>query len=743
MRRLVFLALIAAPVSAETIVVRTGEHADFSRVVLSPSVPTKWSLVQSEKGYRLTFARDAIKFDSSNAFNLIPRDRILKITPGDEAASLDFILKAGVIAKGFETPNGAVVVDFAAGTVDDIAATAGQTRTPLTTIASLDPITTQFYWRGIMPSESMPPPQDQENTNSIAATFDVPKDDTRIIAAEQQLLTQLSRAAAQGLVKVDPIRPKPVHKTETVPAVAPTPELETLEQSDPLAYQMKTAIDRELTQGSDDIEYTGSGAECLPDSDLDFANWVNDESPAIQIADARRDLVGEFDKAKDNDVIRLAKLYLGLSFGAEATAVLTAFDPQSSETDTLLFLAHVLDKLPVDQSSPILGMVECETAASMWALLGAEQPQSNHQINFVAVQRAYSALPPALRLAITDQLIEKLIVNKAPDIARLIRKIAARIEPEGDALRMSDARLNLAQGETAKAEQGLEGVVAENGADAVEALLMLVETQFVNGDLTDTKTVENVAALAFEHRFSDDGAKLARALVLAATAARQYDRATHELLNWPVDKNGTKVEVATKVYAHIVRDATDVDFLSASMEHSALWNAQSADLDVRIRAGERYLELGFPDQVIDLLSRDQKTDGKIAKLVARAHLLRADGAKALDAVQTFSDSESDTIRAEAFAIRQQSEAAANAFIASGDTLNASREAWKAGEWDIISRVGSPEEQEVLRSLSLTADSVPEVPVTENEPGPIAQSQELIDESARIRAALDALLTSQR
>lgn len=754
MKWLVFFVFVATPLSAETILVQTGEHADFSRVVLSPTAKTSWDLVETEQGYRLKFGRKSISFDLSSAFNLIPRDRIEAIVLGDEVASLDFVLKPSVIARGFETANRDVVIDFSTRPEEEAVSTADiAQREPLKPIAKSVPISTQFYWRGIVPDANTDISTSQAPAPTIAPNFEVPKDDTRIAEAEQQLLTQLSRAASQGLVKIAPPEARALRKqtvAEAVVEAAPRADASmTAESSEKnsLAYQMQTAIDREMPKKPEALSYTGAGAECLLDADFDFSSWVNGDPPATQIADARRKLIGEFDKASRWDVIDLAKLYLGLSFGAEAQAVLAAFNPETDEKETLVYLARVLDNLPVDEKSPILGMVECDTAASLWALLGSSQPQPDSQINFSAVQRAYSALPHALRLAVTDPLIEKLILNKASGSARIIRKIAARIEPEGDILKMSDARLDLASGDTEQAERGLEGVVAENGHDAVDALLLLVDTQFENGDLTSPKTVENVAALAFENRLSADGVKLTRALVLAATAAHQYERATHELQNWSVDESGTRSEVAAKVFGRIVREADDVEFLSASMDNSELWDAKNADVETRIRAGERYLELGFPDQAIDLLSQDQLTSTQVAKLVAHAHLLRGNGGAALSAVQRLSDSESGAIRAEALAMMQQPKASADAFIASGDTESAGRQAWKAGAWDLTSRVGSAEEKEALASLALTQDPTRVAPndgvIPDVATGPIGQGQRLIDESARMRAALDALLTSQQ
>lgn len=739
--------LVVSPASAETIQVRTGEHADFSRVVLAPTRPTAWDLVRTEEGYRIKFARSDIDFDLKSAFALIPRDRIQQISLGSEAASLNFVLHAGVIAQSFETEAGAVVIDFASGVAEPLPEAIPMHRKPLSSLARSDPISTQFYWRGIAQEPN------ETETQSLAplppATApSYPREDTRVGEAEKQLLTQLSRAASQGLVRID--RPKLIPQHDNTadikqePLLAPIGAESSAAPDDPLAYQMQTAIDRELAPHADGSSFTATGKTCLADDDFDLGHWLTEDAPAVQIADARRKLLGEFDRPNQDDVVGLAKLYLALSFGAESKAVLEAFGAETEDKGTLLYLAQVLDNLPVDGMSPILDMTECDTAAALWALLGSQEPQKDHQINFAAVQRAYSGLPHTLRLALADRLIEALILNNAQGVARMIRNIAARIEPEGTSLGMADARLDLAHGDTAIAEKGLETVVAQDGNDAVDALLLLVETQFGNGDVTDPKIVENVAALAFEHRFAEDGAQLARAYILASAAAGLYPRAIAALRNWPSDNAPAKAKVVREVYDHIVRHADDNAFLKSVFEHPDLWQTQMATLDTRTRAAARFLALGFPDPVLDLVEADISEGEEIAALVADAYLLQQDGTNALRAVQGLKGSATEQIRARAFAILGQGAASTDAFIASGDTENARRQAWKAGAWDVTAQIGSREQKTALSSLKL----VPEMPLSTSEPpgagavvGPIAQSQNLIDESARLRAALKALMAT--
>ena len=781
MRWLAALLVFSGPLSAETISVQTGEHADFSRVVLAPARATDWSLTPTEQGYRLQFVRKDITFDTRRAFDLIPRDRIERIVAAQDAGALDFSLKEGISARSFETGDGVVVIDFSAAprekqnardeeTVDSQSPEEPITRSPLTSLSAAEEISTQFFWRGIAPQlaaqkratqpavqpVAQPVAPGSTPSHETAQTSDASLPSNRVSEAEQHLIRELSRAAAQGLVRVDS-QPKPevashepanpessvAHGGSAKDSASAEDTATQMAQLDPLAYQMTTAIDREMPHDAVSRSYTATGKTCLKDSDFDFAKWASDTPAGEQISDARRALVGEFDRADPQAVVALAKLYLALSFGAEAETVLNAFGQAVPERETLIYLARVMDDRAVDPESPLLAMLDCDSAVALWALLGSQGADPNREMNLAAIQRAFGALPHALRLAVADRLIERLISNGAAGAAKIVRRIAARVEPEAASPQISDARLDLAHGATQRAETELKAIVADDGADAVEALLLLVDTQFENGILTDAKTVENVAALAFEHRFAPDGGRLARAHVLAATAAGQFDRAVAALRRWPEDDHASRDRVAAQVYGAVTRNAEAVEFLRLSLDHPDLWQSARGDDTLWLTAAERFLSLGFPAQVPAMLGPDYPVSNRASLVLAQAYVGLGDGAKALSALSGVSDEKTGEIRAQALSLLVQPVASAEAYVTSGDTQAASREAWKAGAWGMASEFGTDAQKEAISSLSLIpSSSTGGADLAETPPaGPLARSQGLIDESARMRAALQALIKS--
>lgn len=101
------------PLLAETIVIRSGEHGTFTRIVADGGAGN-WSLGRSGSGYELRLAETA-RYDLSRAFRLIGRDRIATLEPGQVPGSLLIGLACTCHATAFVTPAGAVVIDVAAG----------------------------------------------------------------------------------------------------------------------------------------------------------------------------------------------------------------------------------------------------------------------------------------------------------------------------------------------------------------------------------------------------------------------------------------------------------------------------------------------------------------------------------------------------------------------------------------------------------------------------------------------------
>ena len=113
---LIFLTGFPAMGQAATTVVQSGEHADFSRIVLQLGAPPEWEFGRVQGGYELRFSVDA-KLDLSKVFDRIPKTRILSLSQVGPN-TLYFEVECDCAGDAFEIRAGRLVVDIKNGPAD-------------------------------------------------------------------------------------------------------------------------------------------------------------------------------------------------------------------------------------------------------------------------------------------------------------------------------------------------------------------------------------------------------------------------------------------------------------------------------------------------------------------------------------------------------------------------------------------------------------------------------------------------
>ena len=74
------LGFLTTMAQAQTVAIRSGEHAEFSRLTMNlPSRPN-WQIEASETGARLIINQPNLTLDPSSVFTRIPRDRLTDLS---------------------------------------------------------------------------------------------------------------------------------------------------------------------------------------------------------------------------------------------------------------------------------------------------------------------------------------------------------------------------------------------------------------------------------------------------------------------------------------------------------------------------------------------------------------------------------------------------------------------------------------------------------------------------------------
>lgn len=111
---LIFTLLWPAMVQAQTVAVNSGEHTDFSRILLQMQTEDGWRFGRVEGGYEFRAANPEITYDLETAFDLIPRTRIAALRDRGEGR-LFFAVDCDCHADAFVFRNGHMVLDIIDG----------------------------------------------------------------------------------------------------------------------------------------------------------------------------------------------------------------------------------------------------------------------------------------------------------------------------------------------------------------------------------------------------------------------------------------------------------------------------------------------------------------------------------------------------------------------------------------------------------------------------------------------------
>lgn len=100
-------------VAAQTLTVQSGEHADFTRLVILTQDAPEWELGRVEGGYEFRPENTALDYDASRVFNLVPRKRLQDIEKRQDGR-LFFAVECECNINAFQIAAG-IVIDFRDG----------------------------------------------------------------------------------------------------------------------------------------------------------------------------------------------------------------------------------------------------------------------------------------------------------------------------------------------------------------------------------------------------------------------------------------------------------------------------------------------------------------------------------------------------------------------------------------------------------------------------------------------------
>jgi len=750
MRVLLFVLLcLAGAASAQTVVVRSGDHGTFTRLALDMPSRAVWRMDPRPDGALIIFPQAELDFDITQVFDRIGRNRLRAIKAARGQIHLDFACECGVQA--FWHTDRMLVLDIAEAFPSSLMAQrrssdVSQGEDPSSGMKPFSSATAQLA-RSL--DASLPHLGDTDVTEDPVAVSD---DETLDLSdMRATLLRELGRAASQGLLT--PTRkplPDPVHMAasdtpapETRDTEAPrneapvAPEDPRMDDNAHLNLRAQSSIDRAITSIRAESTLIDTQDTCMPMAWLDLPSWGGTGSFHQEIGDLNRQLLGEFDRPDKEIALDLARTYLYFGFGAEARHILDLRAERSDKDALLREMAQIMDRGHAPAGARLATTAGCGEPAVLWALLAMPTVPRETVFDHKALLRSFAALPVPLRDTFGPELARRLIEARHRGTAQNILRMTERTGAPGNS-DLALARADLAgvddDHDTARTE--LDAAVTSNSVAAAEALVQLIDGLLAKGAPVPLDKAELAGAYAYENRGTDLGRRMTTTYLAALGASGAFEKAVSEFDRLRSDLDATGTEgIATALMQQMTRNADDVTFLRHALSDRLIAPAVvPAALGVDIAT--RLLGSGLAEQARTFVAADLPgRSGRMSKLTRAEIALVQDRPRQAEVELLGLDgAEANILRAKARSLSGDHTAARILYTASDQTEKAMEAAWFAEDLDQMARANDP----LLRQIAETLQNMEQQAQTSSDP-PLERHRDLLESAGTLRMAMKRLL----
>lgn len=722
---LVFLVLAAAtasrPALAQDIVLRSGEHERFTRLVLQLPEGTQWQVATREQGVELSLSGTDRGIDISQAFDRIPRTRLRDITLIPQGIRL--ALACACPLRAFEDVPGLLVLDI--DDPPDADARPGQTadlRQP-----TLSDSAGRELARALRDGRQTRHPRDDlfpllpPSSGALAGARDDavadrlgPEDGLARLAAP--LRHDFARAIAVGALQPAPEAALTPH-AESRPA---EPRLYGDIGDLPLAERLnlRNALDRPRSPPD---PADPRHVHCPDPHDIDPQDWGHGASFLDGLSDLRAGLLHEFDTVDPVAAARLVRHYLHFGFGAEARLVLDSLTSDVTRADLLRALSHVLDGGTPPEPAILRVLLECEGPGALWAMLAVQLPPAELRAQALPVARSFAALPAHLRRHLGPEVARQLIEAGAHDAALMVRDAMGRASEGGmPGLQLTDARIAAITGTDQR------NVPLPAPGSSIEAMSLALERALADGTLPRASLIEDALSMLPEHRTTPQGRTLLSLIVRNQIALGAFESGLDTLL---LDERSAgeirNTQLLDEFYMALAADAPEQEFVAVVFRDHP-WRRDTLAPATAERLADRLAHLGF-DRHAGIMGHAPADEGR-REIQTALESLPASGAQ--DLVDALPADSPDSALAP-LAVESSRQAG---FGPAGtpDPGAVARPAIDAA----MQRADRLPDSEPA-SLQPGADAVPAHP--EAEVGTLAHGRALLDRSAALRNEIAALL----
>lgn len=692
MRRILFLLLWLASPATANVIVTSGEHGPFTRIVLQFTEDPDWRFGRTETGYEVSLASGSPIYDLTGVFRLIDRQRLKTIWADPETGNLKLGLACACHAKVMTQGNRVLVIDIHDGPPDDIAyerTLAGKMTSPLGTTSAIAPrarprtvASAGYDWTALPPGQRNTGPSDPTETSM----------DTRLAFQDfrRRLEAQLDKAGASGFVGVQP---------------------ESRSQSSDIAI-----YDEQNFRIGPPSQLSEIGATCPNENDLGVANWSAGIQPAAELAEARRSILGEFDAINSSNLKAAIRTHLYFGFGAEARGMIKAFNYKDKDRDLLLALSYLVDGQP-EPGTTFEAMHTCPGQTAIWAVAAYEGEAPLRAVNADGIVQAFLSLPDHLQRILAAEVTSKLLAANQSNAAETILNAMKRSNDARDEeVLLLAAEVAITRNDIARAESALEAL--PQGTETKRSLLVRAEAAFQNRELPEPALLTELAALYFTEGKGPDRAEITRAYAVATALSGDVSAA--------LDLPGIDTDTTRDVWDYLSETGGDGALLQEVARIEPTQRDQLAKATVE-RVATRLLDLGLAALAEQWIgSTPVQTE-----LRARVAAEDRDSRKVLALVSELPDDKAAGMRVAALSELGDFAGAAEVLAANGNLDEAKRFARWSGNFI----EAEAQEGDSWSRLAAAADA----PLTPSSNTTLAKASDLLDQTEQQLKDIEALL----
>lgn len=587
-------AIFALPAFAANI--RSGEHADFSRLVIQFDEAVDWELGRTDTGYLLRSEGLKSDLDLSEVFQLIPRTRIARVEHAKDRMEFEVELACNCHADAFELREGRVVIDIKDGPAPP----------------------TSGFEEPIFTADLVPAPEPEPLTKQPVELDPRPVAPKPLaISLDQdmfraELVEGLSKAMTQGLIapglSLD-VTPEPTEKSLVASEDAPPHVSEDAELPAAVGRTTLTQVELDrLRRFLADPQRTTS--QCAKFQDLEFT--LDNIDPLSGVRTERARLYDPMGRLSQSSAFELAIAYLSLGFGAEALEILELVDQTDPRTIAFKAIGAILEQQPITTENPFWGQIECRGGYVIWEVLSRDTASRLDEEHLRGIQLHFLELPKQLRRRIGPELGVKLAEAGYVEVAQVIRNSLVRAETnEFAALRSIDASMALETKDAAHGVKHLEELVLQDTADAPTALLRLFDAYSKHDLAAPEQFMALISSYSFELQGTPLGAQLALREIEFLIRDGQLNDALSVMTRFQDSERSLTDQELDTFLKLATETGSEIAFGRLALALAGRLEARTADAAVYAAVVERLIEGGLLEIAQTLLDRSNLRDRSV------------------------------------------------------------------------------------------------------------------------------------